>query len=40
MRVFEKVRIPTLPPLIHIKTLIFQGFFTPTAFQPILQPIL
>lgn len=41
MRVFEKVRIPTLPPLIFIKALIFQGFFVPMCFwSPIWSPII
>jgi len=34
------VRIPTLPPLILIKALIFQGFFVSSQSQPIPQPIL
>lgn len=35
------VRIPTLPPLILIKALIFQGFFVPMCFwSPIWSPII
>jgi len=33
------VRIPTLPPLIFIKALIFRGFFVPMCFwSPIWSP--
>lgn len=36
----EMVRIPTLPPTIFIKALIFQGFFGPECFwSPIWSPI-
>lgn len=35
------VRIPTLPPLIFIKALIFLGFFVPSCFwSPIWSPII
>ncbi len=39
MCVYQKVRIPTLPPLILIKALISQGFFVPECFwSPIRSP--
>lgn len=39
MRVYERVRISTLPPLFFIKALIFQGFFVFRRFwSPIWSP--
>jgi len=39
MCVYQKVRIPTLPPLIFIKALIFKGFFVSIRFWfPIWSP--